>query len=169
MEYVKLGTIIGTFGIDGTLKVYSTTSMGNKRYKKGNKVYLHDIDNDTYEECVVLTYRHQGLFDFVKLEGISSLEEAASKKSMEICVIKDNKDLDDNYYFYSDLRGCKILDKDGNELGIVKEIEEFPAQLTLRVSRKDKPDFFVPFIEQFIVEVDISNKKIIINVIEGLL
>ena len=169
MEYVKLGTIIGTFGIDGTLKIYSTTSMGNKRYKKGNKVYLHDMENDTYDEYVVLTYRHQGLFDFVKLENIASLEEASSKKSMEVCVVKDNKDLDDNYYFYSDLRGCKIYDNNGNELGIVKEIEEFPAQLTLRVSRKDKPDFFVPFIEQFIINVDIDNKRIIINVIEGLL
>ena len=111
MEYVKLGTIIGTFGIDGTLKVYSTTNMGNKRYKKGNKVYLHDIENNAYEEYAVLTYRHQGLFDFVKLENINSIEEAASKKSMEICVIKNNKDLDDNYYFFSDLKGCKIVDK----------------------------------------------------------
>ena len=72
-------------------------------------------------------------------------------------------------YFYSDLRGCKIIDKNGNNLGIVKEIEEFPAQITLRVSRQGKPDFFVPFIEVFIAKIDIKNKEITINVMEGLL
>ena len=169
MEYLKLGTIIGTFGVEGTLKIYSTTNMGDRRYKKGNKVYLHDLENDTYEEYVVLTYRHQGLYDFVKLENINSIEEANSKKGMEICTIKNRNDLEEGTYFYSDLRGCKIFDKTGAELGYVKEIEEFPAQLTLRVGRKGKPDFFVPFIEEFIISIDIDNKSIVINVMEGLL
>ena len=169
MEYLKLGTIIGTFGIDGTLKIYSTTSKGNKRYKKGNVVLIHDLENNQYEECVVLTYRHQGLFDFVKVENINSIEEATSKKGMEICVIKNRDDLDDEEYFYSDLKGCKICDENMQELGYVSEVEEFPAQLTLRVSRKGNKDFFVPFIEQFIISVDVDKKVIIIKVIEGLL
>ena len=98
-----------------------------------------------------------------------SSEEAISKKGQEICVIKNRDDLAKDSYFYSDLRGCEICDSSLNNLGFVKEIEEFPAQLTLRVSRKGKPDYFVPFIETFIKEVDIDNKRIIINVIEGLL
>lgn len=169
MEYLKLGTIIGVFGLEGTLKIYSTTNMGAKRYKKGNKVFLYDHENEEYQEYFVLTYRHQGLYDFVKLENITTVEEATSKKGMEICVIKNNDDLDDETYFYSDLKKCKVYDKNMQELGYVKEVEEFPAQITLRVGRKDKPDFFVPFIEQFIVEVDIKKKAIIIEVIGGLL
>ena len=74
MEYLKLGTIIGAFGIEGTLKVFSTTSMGEKRYKKGNKVYIHELENGTYEEYVVLTYRHQSNIDYIKLENINTPE-----------------------------------------------------------------------------------------------
>ena len=44
MEYLKLGTIIGTFGVDGTLKIYSTTNMGEKRYKKGNEYWDNECD-----------------------------------------------------------------------------------------------------------------------------
>ena len=169
MEYLKLGTINGAFGLDGTLKIFSTTNMGDKRYKKGSIVFIFNPENNEYEEYKVLSYRHNGLFDFVKLENINTPEEAISKKGLEIFVIKNRDDLDDGEFFYSDLRGCEICDKSMKKLGIVKEIEEFPAQLTLRVSRDNGPDFFVPFIEEFIIEVDIDNKRIIINVIEGLL
>ena len=169
MEYLSLGTIIGSFGIEGTLKIYSTTNMGEKRYKKGSTIFMHNLENNEYIEYKVLSYRHSGNFDFVSLEGITTPEEAISKKGQEICVIKNRDDLAKDSYFYSDLRECEICDSSLNNLGFVKEIEEFPAQLTLRVSRKGKPDYFVPFIEAFIKEVDIENKRIIINVIEGLL
>ena len=84
-------------------------------------------------------------------------------------VIKDNNDLEVGYYFYSDLIGCAILDENKEVLGIVKNVEEFPAQITLRVKRNNGKDFFVPFVKQFIKNVDIDNKKIYIEVIEGML
>ena len=169
MEYLSLGKITDAFGLDGTLKIYSTTNMGEKRYQKGATVYLFDAENNSYIAYKVLNYRHNGLFDFVKLETIENIEAALSKKGQEIFVEKNAKDLDKDSYFYSDLRACKIIDKNGNKLGIVKEIEEFPAQITLRVARQGKPDFFVPFIEVFIAKIDIENKEITINVMEGLL
>ena len=169
MEYLSLGKITDAFGLDGTLKIYSTTNMGEKRYVKGATVYLFDEENNSYVPFKVLNYRHTGLFDFVKLETIDSIEVALPKKGQEIFVEKNQEDLAKDEYFYSDLRGCKIIDKNGNNLGIVKEIEEFPAQITLRVARKGKPDFFVPFIEVFISKIDIENKEITINVLEGLL
>ena len=58
-----------------------------------------------------------------------------------------------------------MLNSNHEILGKVSKVEEFPAQITLRVQRKGKPDFFVPFIKQFIINVDIENKEIIINVI----
>ena len=169
MEYLSLGKIIDSFSLDGTLKVYSTTNQGEKRYKKGSKVFLLDEEKNEYIEYKVLNYRHSGLFDFVKLEGIDTKEDALSKKNQEIFVIKDRNDLEKGSYFYSDLRGCKVVDKAGNMLGIVKQVEEFPAQITFRVARENKPDFFVPFIDEFVLDVNIDNKTITIEPIEGLL
>lgn len=169
MEYLSLGKIIDSFGLDGTLKVYSTTNMGKMRYQKGNKVYIFNPEDKSETEATVLNYRHSGFFDFVKLDIVTNIDSAISKKGHEIHVIKSRDDLDKNSYFYSDLKGCKIVDNSQKILGIVREIEEFPAQLTLRVKREKQPDFFVPFINQFINKVDIENKTIEINVIEGLL
>ena len=169
MEYLSLGKIIGSFGVDGTLKIYSTTNMSNKRYQKGNIVFLYNPQTQEREVHTVLAFRHSGNFDFVKLDGIDNPEVIQSLKSYEIHVEKDQKDLDKDTYFYSDLRGCKVVDQEGNELGTVREVEEFPAQLTLRVMRSGKQDFFVPFVKQFIKEVNIENKVILIEKIEGLL
>ena len=169
MEYVSLGTIKDSFGLDGTLKIFSTTNMSKKRYAKGSKVFLVNPQTGEKEEKEVLAFRHSEPFDFVKLNGIDNPEDAKALKGYEIQVIKDKKDLEKDTYFYSDLRGCQIVDDKGNLLGIVKEVEEFPAQLTLRVKRNGKPDFFVPFIKQFIKDVDIENKRILIEIIEGLL
>ena len=169
MEYVSLGVIKDSFGLDGTLKVFSTTNMSKKRYAAGAKVFLVNPLTHEMEEKEVLKHRHSAPFDFVKLNGIDNPEDAKALKGYEIQVVKDQKDLEKDTYFYSDLRGCEVVDEKGNVLGTVKEVEEFPAQLTLRVKRNGKPDFFVPYIKQFIKNVDIENKRITIEVIEGLL
>lgn len=169
MEYLSLGKITDAFGLDGTLKIYSTTSNGKLRYKTGAKVFLFNPADGSRIEYNVLNYRHNGFFDYVKLENIVSKEDALSKKGYEIHVEKNLNDLDKNQYFFCDLINCEIFDNSNNKLGIVKEIEEFPAQITLRVARIKQPDFFVPFIKEFIQSVDIENKRIVVNVIEGML
>ena len=169
MEYLSLGKINDSFGVDGTVKIYSTTSFGNKRYQPGSKVFLTNPQNQERTELTVKSYRHNGLFDFVKFEEIESPEKVKEYKGYEIQVEKSNDVLDENTYYYSDLRGCKIVDENNNELGEVREVEEFPAQITLRVKRKGKQDFFVPFIKEFIKSININDKLIVIHVIEGLL
>ena len=158
-----------SFGLDGTLKVYSTTDSPKKRYQKGNKVYLYNERTDEHNEFVVERFTMSGPIAHVKLESINNPEKAKEYKGFEIHIIKDRNDLRVGYYFYEDLVGCLIIDQSNKELGIVSKIEEFPAQITLRVKREKAKDFFVPFVKQFIKKVDIESKKIYIEVIEGML
>ena len=168
MEYLSLGKIIDKFGLDGTAKVYSTTNNAKLRYKKGAKVFLYNESTDERKEAIIESYRSSGQFDFVKFKDLT-VNDIEQIKGFEIQIIKDRNDLEVGYYFYSDLIGCEIVDKDQRVLGIVSKVEEFPAQITLRVKRNKEKDFFVPFVKQFIVNVDVDNKKITINVLEGML
>ena len=115
------------------------------------------------------SFRSNGQFDFVKLEEITSPEQAESYKGYEVQVEKDYKNMEKDTYYFVDIVGCKVYDEDDTLLGEVSQVEEFPAQLTLRVKRKGQPDFLVPFVKAFIRSVDINKKKIVINVIGGLL
>lgn len=168
MEYLSLGKVIDTFSLNGTLKLISTTDNGSLRYKKGNKVFLVN-SNDEKKEVTVVSYRSNGQFDFVKVEEINTPEEALEYRGYEIQVIKDRNDLKEGYYFFSDLRGCTLINQEEKEIGKVIEVEEFPAQVTLRAKGNNGKQFFVPFIKDFIINVDIDNKVIKVNVVEGML
>ena len=169
-EYLLLGYITDAFSLDGTLKVLSKTDFADIRYQEGKEVYLYNARNNQRNCFVVQGYRSNRQFDFVKLEGINTKEDALSYKGYEIHALKDYQHMDKDTYYFSDLVGCEVLDDKGTVLGKVSLVEEFPAQLTLRVKRgKDQPDFLVPFVKAFIKNVDIEKKQIIINVIGGLL
>lgn len=168
MEYLRLGKIIDAFSLDGTLKILSSTYFSEERYQEGNIIYLVSPSGER-EEIKVLSHRASKEIDFVRVEGINSKEEALERKGWFVEVAKDNSFLNKNEYYFVDLEQCEVFDEDNNLLGKVKKVEEFPAQITLRIARKEKPDFFVPFIDQFIVKVDINNKKITIKLLEGML
>ncbi|MDY4848908.1 MAG: ribosome maturation factor RimM [Bacilli bacterium] len=169
MEYLLLGTIIDSFSLDGTMRIYSTTDNGDNRYKKGNVVFLYNPKTKERTQLTVDHYRHSGNFDYVRFLEIKTKEEIVPLKGFEIQVIKDKKDLKEGYYYFGDLRDCIVKDQNQNILGKVKEVEQFPSVISLRVKRTNNKEFLVPFLEQFIKKVDIENKEIIIELCEGML
>ena len=168
-EYLLLGYITDAFSLDGTFKVLSKTNFAEKRYQEGNEVFLYQPNTKQRMTVIVESYRGSGQFDFVKVQGINSKEEALEFKGYEIQALKDYKNMDKDTYYFSDLVGCNVIDENGTIYGVVKQVEEFPAQLTLRVKRKGQSDFLVPFVKAFIRRVDINKKEIEINIIEGML
>ena len=168
-EYLLIGYIIDSFSLDGTIKVLSKTDFAKQRYQKGNTIFFYNSKTKERLPMTVVGYRSNGQFDFVKVEEIKTPEEAQAFKGFEIQGEKDYKNMDKDTYYYVDLVGCEVVDESDKVLGKVSQVEEFPAQLTLRVKREGQPDFLVPFVKAFIRKVDISKKKIVINVIGGLL
>ena len=169
MEYLLLGYIIDSFSLNGTVKILSKTDFADLRYQKGNTVFFYNAKTKERIPMTVVSYRSNGQFDFVKVEEVNSPEDAQGYKGFEVQVEKDYKNMEKDTYYFVDIVGCEVLDENDQVLGIVSQVEEFPAQLTLRVKRKGQPDFLVPFVKAFIRSVDIDSKKIVINVIGGLL
>ena len=168
MEYVRLGKVIDAFSLDGTLKILSSSYFSDKRYPAGNIIYLLSPNNERLLYTVE-NYRTNKELDFVKLKEISSKEEALERKGWFVEAVKDESVLSQGDYYFSDLEECEVFDENNKRLGKVKKVEEFPAQITLRVARDYNRDFFVPFVKEFIVSVDINSKKIVIKVMEGML
>lgn len=167
MEKLLLGYIISSFSLDGTVKVLSKTNLSEKRYVKGNKIYLADKNENIVKELTVSSFRHSGEIDFVKFEEISTKEEADSYKSYCLLIDKTN-DLEKGFYYFSDLEKCNVK-ADGKVIGKVIKVEEFPAQITLRVRSNEGKEFFVPFIKAFIKNVSLENREIEIVLWEGML
>ena len=168
-EYLLLGFITDTFSLDGTVKVLSKTDFAQLRYQEGNTIFFYSPKTKERIAMTVERFRNNGQFDFVKVKELNTPEEAIAYKGYEVQVEKDYKNMEKDTYYFVDIVGCKVYDENDVILGEVSQVEEFPAQLTLRVKRKGQPDFLVPFVKAFIRSVDIINKRIVINVIGGLL
>ena len=132
MEFLRLGKIIDAFSLDGTLKILSSTYFSEKRYQKGNTIYLVSPNNERLLYTVE-SFRNTKDIDFVKVREITSKEEALERKGWFVEVEKDYKVLSKDEYYFSDLEQCEVYDTNNKLLGKVKKVEEFPAQITLRV------------------------------------
>lgn len=167
MEYLQVGKIIATRGLHGEVKVFSTTDFGDQRFKKNNVLFV--LIDDEYKKLKVKNRSQNGNLEILTFDGLDQIEKVEPLIGHFLFSQKNNEELPKDTYFYCDLIGCSVLDEQKNILGKVKNVEEFPTQKTLRVARNGEKDFFVPFIENFILSVDIIKKEITIKVIPGLL
>jgi 16S rRNA processing protein RimM len=170
MSYLKLGTIIKTKGLKGEVKVFSSTDFAEERYQKGNIVYL--VNEKKGEEIPVHVhsyYFNQG-FDYVSFEEMQDINLVEKYLKYDIMVKKEElPPLDKDTYFFSDLKLCLVYDQDGQEIGIVNDVENFTSRATLRISLKGGKELLLPFIKDvFITKVDIENKRIDVKLIEGM-
>ena len=169
MKLLTLGKIIKTKGLDGTFKVNSSTDFADERYQKGNKVYIEDIRTKELKEVTVRRYYFDQGFDYVAFEEIPTIDEATPLVSSLILVDKDSlPPLEDDEYYFDDLEGCKVTIK-GNHIGKVSKVEDYNGRRSLRVTLSNKKQILIPFVDQFIKEVNIGKKSIEVELIEGMI
>ena len=168
-NYLLVGIIVGTRGLDGTFKVVSSSYFAPIRYQKGNKLFLYSKEKNELIEVTVSRFYQEKNLDFVTFEEINNLDLSSQYKSYSVLVSKDSlPPLEDNVYYFSDLVNLNVYSEEGTFLGIVKEVSDSTGQVNLTILN-DKKSFKVPFVEFFIKKVLLNEKKIIIHVIEGLI
>ena len=170
MKYLQLGIILKTKGLKGEVKVKSTTDFANVRYKKKNKVYLYNEKTKDLKEVHVASYNFNQGFDYVSFEEFLDIDQITPFIGYQIVVDKDEQPAlkKDNYYF-ADLIDSEVFDKERGLIGKVTKVEEFSANETLRIKLASGKDLLLPFVKAFIIKVDVANKRIDVELIEGMI
>ena len=87
---------------------------------------------------------------------------------VEDSVIREN--LDEDEFLIDELVGLSVFDNaDGKKLGFVIGVSNNGASDLISVKTNSKKVCLVPFVKAIVPVVDIKNKKIMINNLEGLL
>lgn len=111
---------------------------------------------------------HQGRV-MLKFAGIDTVEDAEHLRNAEICIDEaDEVELEADEYFDWELSGCRVVTLAGEDLGTVAEVMRTGGTEIL-VIRGGEKEFLVPFAEAICPEVDIENKRIVVDPPEGLL
>ena len=164
MEFVCIGKIANTFGIKGELKVAYETDFVSERFKRCSSIYIGE-DKIPF---VVKSYRIHKNFLLLTLKDNEDINLVEKYKNCYIYKSKDDiKPLKKGEYYFSDLKDLDVY-IDNELVGKVLRVEEGISSNYLRILKQDK-EYLVPFLPNFIENVDLDNSRIDIKKMEGLL
>lgn len=161
---IEVGTVVGTHGIKGEVKIYATTDFADSRFAVGNTVTL--VLNHQEVELEIASHRYHKKMDLVKFVGLDSINDVEKYRGAIVYANQDD-DLEDGEYYYGDLIGCAVQDEDGRDLGEVISILEMPTQDVLEVE-DENGTYMIPYVDAFILDEDIENGVITVSLIEGM-
>ncbi len=165
-KFLEVGQIVNTFGINGFLKIipYTDDITRFNRLKtiyieKDNKLEIHYIEQVKYHNKLVL----------LKLKDVD-MDKAERYKN---CYIKiDRKEavpLKENSFFIVDLIGLEVITINNEFIGNIVEVFSTKSNDVYVVKNDLGKEILIPAIKQVIKQVDLDNKKVIIELIEGLI
>ncbi len=103
-----------------------------------------------------------------------SINDVEGFKGMEVMVAAENRQSDDlaeGEFFYDQIIGLAVYDLAGKLLGKVKAITQLgPNDVwTIQRSQPGKKDVLIPYIDDVVKTIDLEEKKIVIDALEGLI
>jgi 16S rRNA processing protein RimM len=166
-ERIAVGVIRKPHGVRGEASVEPWTGSLD-RFGELHAVTLVSPDESSTRDVTIEAARAHAGRALVKFAGIATPEEIAGLRDWTIEIDeRDARTLEENEYFLHDLVGLTLVDAAGQERGKVVDTEEGAGGLLLNVER-DGRRFDVPFAAEICTSIDLAQKRIVVNLPEGL-
>jgi len=159
MDLVYIGRIVNTHGIKGELRIKSDFEKKELVFKAGNKIIIER------EEHTIRTYRYHKIFDMITIDEFDNINDVLGFVGKNVYVSRDSLKLKENDYLLSDLIGLNVVFKD-TVYGIVKDYS-IDSNPLLKVEYNKI--YYIPINSNFIKNVNLEKKQLIVENIEGLI
>ena len=166
-DLIVIGHVIRPQGLTGLLRIVSYAQSGETFLEAGS-VFLKTGKNELYEKGVDSIQAHRSFF-YLRLSGLDSAEQAEAFRGAEILISKDSlKKEDEDEFFWHELLGMEVYLTTGEYLGVVREI--FPTGSNdVYVVEHEGKEYLIPAIHQVVREMDVSQRRMVISPMKGLL
>ncbi len=162
-----IGTIVGTFGNKGDLKINPLIHPDDLLLKT-KSLFVEDENGTKQEFNIIRAKKHKNIYIFT-LEGIDDMNVAENLSGLSVYLpTLDFIELQENEYFYHDLEGMDVYDADGNLIGKVDHIMQSGNDI-LVIKDENSKEIMIPFVDKLVPEVNLKEKTITVNAIEGLI
>jgi 16S rRNA processing protein RimM len=105
----------------------------------------------------------------LKFAGVDSISDAEPLVGSELQVPRSERaPLEAGTAYVSDLVGCLLFDR-GREVGVVNDVRFGAGEAPLLVVVAGKSEFAIPYAQEFLVRIDLEQKRIEMTLPEGLL
>ena len=166
-DLVLVGYISGAFGIHGWVRIrpYSSDADAMLSAKTWwlNKPDLHDVDR--------MEVKIHGEDVVARLVGVPDRNAAEALKGSSVQISRKHfPALATGEFYWVDLMGLQVDNLQGENLGVVRDMMDNGAHPILRVAAQDVPEnelakheLLIPFVENFVKEVDQKARKILVD------
>jgi 16S rRNA processing protein RimM len=126
-------------------------------------------ENGTRRELKVDSlWPHKG-FLILKFAGVDSISDAELLLRSELQVpAGERARLDPGWNYVSDLAGCTVFDGE-REIGRIEEVQFGAGEAPLLMVRGGGKEYIIPFAEAYLVSVDVAQKRVRMQLPEGML
>lgn len=159
--YITVGKIGSTYGVKGWLKIQSYTELGASILDH-TPWYISNGD-DAWSMIKVEEGRLHGKDVIIKLSGVDTPEEARLFTGKLLGILRSQlPELDKNEYYWSDLIGLTVVNKNGDVYGKVSYLIETGSNDVLVV--KGDHDHAIPYLYgSVILNVDLEKRQILVD------
>ena len=160
-DYIVVGKIVATHGIKGWLTIRSFTSNPEDIFNYtleiniNNKITNIDIDNYNFMPKKIT----------MKLRALNCIEDAEDYITKDILVHKNNlpQTINGEYYWYQ-LINCMVQTHENVKIGLVTSLLRNGETDILIIWSDDlKKEIFIPFIKEYLIEVNLEDSLIIVK------
>ncbi len=161
---IKIGTIGKTHGLKGGLSL-NLENHHDMNLSEGDILYLMGTNREEHKEVKIkeISYGNKVICFFSE---ITNPEDAKKLTNMSISRKREDfPEIEEDEVYITDLIGLEVMNQDQQKLGKVSSITSNGVQDIL-VIKSDTEEILIPFIEQFIININLDDKKIIVDSFE---
>ncbi len=150
-DFILIGKIVATHGIEGKVKVISDTNHKDKVFQVNNNIY---IDNSKY---IINSYQISGKYVILSFKDYLNINLINPFLKKDIYIKRKEISLENNEFLYAELIGMGISENN-KKIGIVKEVLEGKKYPYLKI--KNSKEYLIPLVDYYIKKID-REKEII--------
>lgn len=158
-QYLEAGRIVNTHGVRGEVRIepWADDASFLTRFKR----FYMDGQPVKVRSCRV----HKAMC-IALLDGIDDVNAAMALKGKVLFIDRNDAKLPKGTVFIQDILGAKVVDEEGKELGVLKEVLPAPAASVYVV--QGEREILIPDVPAFILDKDADNGVVTVRLIEGM-
>ncbi len=163
MDRYKIGKIVNAVGLKGEVKVYNYSDY-KERFEEIETVFVEEL------EYRIMNARFMKDVAILKLEGVDDRNGAEALKEKDLYITENMlRVLPEDTYYIKDLIGIKVIDTNGQYVGMISDVLKNSAQDLYEIELENKKKFLLPAVEEFVLNINMEEKTMQVKLIEGLL
>jgi 16S rRNA processing protein RimM len=168
---VAIGRVAGIHGMRGGVRVQAFDD-GPESLLRASEVTLGESEEDPKAVSVKVAGAEPGRPGEVRMTFTGFEERGEASRLRGRLVMVDSGQLErlpDGEYYEYQLVGCRVEGEDGQTIGAVREVWSTGASDVLVVESEEGGRHLIPTGGDFLREVDLDGRRIVVEVIPGLL